>query len=227
MAEAVPKKHPVEQEATQDRGVHSPQFETLEQHRETNTFGMWVFLLTELMLFGGLFTAYILYRYAYSTGFTEGSRLLEVDLGAINTAVLITSSLTMALSVHFAQLGSRRMVALFLTLTLLFGLAFLGIKGLEYYHHYLGHNVPGISWSYQGPNPSAVMMFFVLYFIMTGLHAFHLIIACGLVFVMLVRFGILKGLKRDSTPIELVGLYWHFVDIVWIFLFPLLYLIHP
>ncbi len=205
----------------------SSQFATLEQQHETRTFGMWVFLMTELMLFGGLFTTYILYRYAYPAGFVEGSHHLEVNLGAINTAVLLTSSLTMALSVHFGQLGNRKAIVLFLVLTLFLGLVFLGIKGLEYYHHYLDQNVPGIHWSFEDANANSVQMFFVLYFVMTGLHALHLIIGCLLVTLMLIQVVIGRIGAVYWSPLELTGLYWHFVDIIWIFLLPLLYLIHP
>lgn len=216
-------------EARRDRPTEilAPHFSNLEQQHEANTFGMWVFLLTELLLFGGLFTAYILYRYVYQAGFAEGSSHLEAALGAINTAVLITSSLTMALAVRFAQTGRRKILALFLVLTLAFGLAFLGIKGVEYYHHYVDQNVPGIHWNLSSPNGNAVQLFFILYFVMTGLHAVHLIIGTVLVVILLVLTSLGRITQVNWTPAELVGLYWHFVDIVWIFLFPLLYLIKP
>lgn len=214
-----------EREQVARPAVLSPQFDSLEQQHATRTFGMWVFLMTELMLFGGLFTAYTFYRFAYPGAVAEASRHLEVNLGAINTAVLIVSSLMMALAVHSAQMGQRRTLALSLVLTLLLGLAFLGIKGLEYYHHFLDKQVPGIAWDYLGPNSAKAQLFFLLYFVMTGLHALHLIIGCGLVVAMLVQTWIGRISAIYYTPVELAGLYWHFVDIIWIFLFPLLYLI--
>lgn len=203
----------------------SPQFENLEQQHETHVFGMWVFLMTELMLFGALFTMYAAYRFVYPAGFAEASGHLESALGAVNTGVLILSSLMMALAVQSAQIGSRKGAAIFLVLTMLLGTSFMGIKALEYAHHFQEQLVPGLGFHYEGQNANVVQLFMMLYFAMTGLHAIHLMIGIALVGIML--FSVLR--RRISsdywTLLELTGLYWHFVDIVWIFLFPLLYLI--
>lgn len=203
-----------------------PQTDAVQQH-ETRTLGMWVFLMTELMLFGGLFVAYTAYRYFYPEAFATGSSHLNATLGAINTGVLILSSLTMALAVHSAQVGRRRALMLCLGLTMLFGLVFMGIKGVEYYAHYTEQLAPGINFAFEGPQARGVQLFLFLYFAMTGLHAVHLTIGIGLVFLMSIFSWRGSVTQLNWTPVELTGLYWHFVDIVWVFLFPLLYLIHP
>ncbi len=205
----------------------SPQFETVEQQHETRTFGVWVFLLTELMLFGGLFTMYTAYRFVYPAGFAEGSSHLEATLGAINTAVLIISSLMMALSIQSLQIKSRRGAMLFLALTMLFGIIFMVIKGIEYYHHYVDNLIPGVAFQYNGSSAHSVELFMMLYFAMTGLHAIHLTIGIVLVGAMLLFTWRGRVSPEYWTPVEMTGLYWHFVDIIWVFLFPLLYLIHP
>lgn len=201
------------------------QFADLEQQRETATFGMWVFLVTELLLFGALFTVYTVYRTGAPEGFADASRHLETNFGAINTAVLISSSFMMATAVRGAQTGGRKRLVGGLLLTILLGLVFLFIKGFEYYHHYEDHKVPGLVFDYTGPYAPAAKLFFFLYFGMTGLHALHMMIGLGLVTFMLAQAWRNKFSVDYHTPVELVGLYWHFVDIVWIFLFPLLYLI--
>jgi cytochrome c oxidase subunit III len=178
----------------------------VERRRDTQIFGMWVFLATELMLFGGLFTAYSVYRTLYPAGFAQGGRHLDVVLGAINTVVLLISSLTMSLG---AQSGQRR----WLMITALLGLVFMAIKGAEYYKHFADGMVPGLAWSYSGLDSAQVQLFFLSYFGLTGLHSLHLMI--GIVAVLIaavVRAGL-----------ELVSLYWHFVDLVWIVVFTLLY----
>ena len=205
--------------------AHQHQFDDAEQQYEASALGMWVFLVTEIMFFGGLFTAYVAYRSAYPGAFGAASDHLDLTLGAINTAVLIGSSLTMALAVHSSQVGKRGPLTIFLLLTMLLGSVFLGIKAVEYadkFHHGL---VPGPHFTFAGPEANHAQLFFSLYFAMTGLHAVHMIIGLGVLAVLVLqarkgRFG-----TRYHTPIELAGLYWHFVDIVWIFLFPLLYLI--
>jgi cytochrome c oxidase subunit 3 len=201
------------------------QFDDLEQQREASSLGMWVFLITEIMFFGGLFTGYAVYRNAYPEAFAEASRHLGVVLGAINTAVLICSSLTMALAVHAAQLGRRKVLVTFLLLTIVLGSVFLGIKVVEYSHKFHEHLVPGLDFRFEGPRAPQAQLFFSFYFAMTGMHALHMIIGIGLLSV-LVRLS-WRG-RFSATyywPVELTGLYWHFVDIVWIYLFPLLYLI--
>jgi cytochrome c oxidase subunit 3 len=201
------------------------QFDDLTQQYEASRLGMWAFLLTEVMFFGGLFVGYTVYRTAYPGGFMAGSQHLDITLGTLNTAVLISSSLTMALAVHAAQVGRRQILVRCLLLTMLLGLTFLGIKGYEYVHKYHQGLVPGIRFSAAGPHATEMEVFLVLYFVMTGLHALHMIIGLGLLAVLVVLAG--RGVLSAEyhTPVEAIGLYWHFVDIVWIFLYPLLYLI--
>ena len=202
------------------------QFDDLEQQHESSSFGMWVFLATEVMFFGGLFTAYILYRTFYLTAFEAGSRLLDVKIGAANTAVLLCSSLTMALGVRSAQLGKKKLLVTFLVLTLLLGLAFIGIKlGLEWRHDYLEGFAPGVNWTFHGPDSRHLELFFCFYFFLTGIHALHMVIGVGILTVLIIMAGRGRFSPQRYNPVEVSGLYWHFVDIVWIFLYPLLYLI--
>ena len=212
--------------------VHSPlqaPYRDLEHQRETATLGMFVFLLTELMMFGGLFCAYLVYRTLYLPSFLEASRHMDLTIGAVNTAVLICSSLTMVLGVQAAQQGRRKAIVMWMVLTMLFGGVFLALKGVEYHHHWAMHEVPGINFDFSSAVPlvevGKVQLFFALYFIMTGLHALHMLIGLGL--VTWVTIAAHKGRYSPAyhNPVENVGLYWHFVDIVWIYLFPLLYLI--
>ena len=201
------------------------QFDSLEQQKESSTLGMWLFLVTEIMFFGGLFTAYVVYRRTFQGVFAAASHHLDVTLGAINTAVLIFSSLTVALAIWSAQMNRRKGIVFFLVLTILLGGVFLGIKTVEYSHKFHDNLVPGPNFHFDGPSPEKAEIFFSLYFIMTGLHALHMIIGMG-VLAALIRPA-WKG-RYDASyynPLECTGLYWHFVDIVWIFLFPLLYLL--
>ena len=212
------------------RGQHHPalqhHFEDMDQQFEAAGLGMWVFLVTEIMFFGGLFMAYIVYRTWYPEAFAEGSRHLDITLGAVNTAILIASSLTMAMAVWAGQQGSRKWQLIYLSLTLLFGFGFLGIKAVEYAEKFRDHLVPGPNFQWHGAaNPANVQMFYSLYFALTGLHALHMVIGAGLIVVLMVMAARGRFTREWSTPIEVGGLYWHFVDIVWIFLFPLLYLI--
>jgi cytochrome c oxidase subunit III len=206
------------------------QFEEIEQQRDAGTFGIWIFLATEILFFGGLFTTYIQYRAQYFPGFVSGSHLLERNLGAIMTFVLLGSSFTMALSVHSVRTGRRKLLILFLILTILLGIAFLGIKFTEYYGKWHEHLVPGFNWNptaeqMAGAPPQHVEMFICFYFFMTGLHALHMIVGIGLLSVMAILAWLGKITTEHYNRIEVSGLYWHFVDIVWIYLFPLLYLI--
>lgn len=206
------------------------QFEDMEQQREADSLGMWVFLVTEIMFFGGLFATYIVYRSLYLHSFEIGSRLLKVDFGATNTAVLIASSLTMALSIHAAHSGKKKsQQIMFLALTLVLGVLFLFLKfNFEWRADYAEHLIPGFGfiirpeWGAAGPH---VPMFFLFYFFMTGLHALHMIIGCGILVVLMFMARRNRFNSEYYAPLEVTGLYWHFVDIVWIFLFPLLYLI--
>ena len=210
------------------RGRHSAlahHFESLDQQKEAATLGMWVFLVTEVLFFGGLFAGYAIYRTWYPDAFAAASRELDIVLGSINTVVLITSSLTMALAVHAAQTGERRLVLWLLLATMALGATFLGIKGVEYYHKFAEHHVPGPAFSFEPEHFSQAQIFFSFYFMMTGLHALHMVIGLGIMIVMLWWTWNGTITVEYANPIEISGLYWHFVDIVWIFLFPLLYLI--
>jgi cytochrome c oxidase subunit III len=210
------------------RGRHptlAHHFESLDQQKEAAMLGMWVFLVTEVLFFGGLFAAYAIYRSWYPEAFAAASHELDIVLGSVNTVVLITSSLTMALAVHAAQTGERRLVLWLLMATMALGATFLGIKGVEYYHKFAEHHVPGPAFSFEPEHFSHAQIFFSLYFVMTGLHALHMIIGLGIMTVMLWWSWNGTITAEYASPIEISGLYWHFVDIVWIFLFPLLYLI--
>ena len=230
------------------------QFQTLEQQKESATLGMWIFLVTEVLFFGGMFLTYTINRHYFFTAFGIGSNTLDITLGTVNTIVLIMSSFTMAMAVWSAQTGKKKLVPLFLILTLSLGCVFLGIKFVEYKQKFEHHLIPGHNFdiTYRSSHPAPVddpeemalekqevdralasdpdanshaQLYFSLYFAMTGLHALHMIVGAGLI-IWLIK-GALGGrfTPHYNTPVEIVGLYWHFVDIVWIYLFPLLYLI--
>jgi len=227
---------------------HRHHFETEEQQREAGSFGMWLFLLTEIMFFGGMFFAYLLYRNWYNPAFVAASNQLNVGEGAANTAILIASGFFMALGVWAAEVRKQKLLVIFLVLTTIFGFAFLGVKADEYHEKYEKHHIPGASFDiseFVNPpldakgKPTQVPMapdmaqktqiFFFLYFAMTGMHALHMIIGLGILFWLIWRAQRGEFSVGYVAPIENFGLYWHFVDIVWLFLFPLLYLInrHP
>lgn len=209
--------------------AHSPDlkhhFATMTQQMEASVMGMWVFLITEIMFFGGMFAGYMIYRYLYYSAWLAGSEHMDFWWGTINTLVLLCSSLTMAMAVRAAQLGQQKAIVVFLLITVLFGLAFLGIKGIEYYGHWHHHEFPGLNWAWDGPNPERVALFFSFYWAMTGFHALHMVIGVGLVSVIAYQAGKGRYSPEYYNPVEVTGLYWHFVDIVWIYLYPLLYLI--
>ncbi len=209
--------------------AHNPHlqhhFYSMEQQLEASTLGMWVFLVTEVMFFGGMFMVYIVYRLMYPQAFILGSNHLNVPLGAANTGVLICSSLTMVLAVRAAQLGSRRGQIVNLILTMLLGCTFLVIKYFEYAEKFHHHLVPGPHFDPTLPLGAQQQLFFSLYFMLTGVHAAHMIVGLGIMTVMLIMALRGKFTAEYYTPVEISGLYWHFVDIVWIFLFPLLYLL--
>src|SRR5258708_1032108 len=200
-------------------------FEDLGQQKEAATLGMWVFLVTEILFFGGLFLTYLVYRSWYPGAFAAASHEMVIWAGTLNTAVLITSSLTMALAVRAAQMAAPRPLIWLLLATMALGCVFLGVKAFEYRTEFIEHHVPGPGFQFEGPYLRQAQIFFSLYFVMTGLHALHMIIGLGIMAVML--WWSIRGTitPEYASPIEISGLYWHFVDIVWIFLFPLLYLI--
>ena len=217
-------------------GALKEQFDDLDQQHEASSLGMWIFLATEVMFFGGLFAAYTIFRNLYYPGFVAGSHLLEVKFGATNTAVLICSSLTMAMAVRSAQLGRRKALIVYLLCTMALGLAFLGIKFyFEWYHDYLEGIMPGVHfapspellahWAKVHAAPEHVEMLMYFYFVMTGVHALHMIVGVGILSVLVIMSFQGKFGPDRFSAVEMSGLYWHFVDIIWIFLFPLLYLL--
>jgi cytochrome c oxidase subunit III len=204
------------------------QFDTEAQQKDASTLGMWIFLITEVMFFGGLFLAYTIYRGAYPEIFAIASGSLNVYIGAANTAVLLCSSFTMVLAVRAASLGARKALIVFLILTMILGTVFLCVKAYEWNEKFQEHHVPGTTFHFEEVSASeqgTAQMFFALYFAMTGLHALHMVIGTGLLIYILL--GARKGQYSPAywTPVDVAGLYWHFVDIIWIFLFPLLYLV--
>jgi cytochrome c oxidase subunit 3 len=230
LAETVAVEHEVHHPALQHH------FENLEQQREAGTLGMWVFLVTEIMFFGGMFFAYTLYRSQYGLAFASASNHLDWKLGAFNTAVLIFSSFTMAYAVYSVQIGKQRRLIISLIVTIILGLTFLGVKAVEYHEKYTDHLIPGklipgheFDPSHvhllPGASPQNVEIFYWIYFAMTGMHAVHMVVGVGLLSVIL--FFSIRGRYDPEyhNPVEVSGLYWHFVDLIWIFLFPLLYLL--
>lgn len=202
------------------------QFDDPGQQQLAATLGMWTFLATEVLFFGGMFISYAVYRHWYSDVWAAASRELDMLLGAINTGVLLTSSLTMALAVHAAQTGRQKALIRNLSLTMLFGTVFLGIKAYEYLHKWHEHHVPGAHFQWEQASPAGpAELFFTFYFTMTGVHALHMVVGIGVLTVLIVQAGRGRFHEDYYTPVENTGLYWHFVDIVWVFLFPLLYLI--
>jgi cytochrome c oxidase subunit III len=231
-------------------GEHPPylrhHFENTAQQADAAGFAMWLFLLTEVMFFGGMFTAYLIYRNWYYPAFVAASHQLNIFWGTLNTAVLITSSFTMAMGVWCAEVRKQSGLVLCLVLTFILGLGFLGIKTIEYKEKIEKHHVPGFHYSLQSfldpasdpeiyneyhDKPLALDMarhtevYFSLYFAMTGMHALHMIIGIALLGYMIIRARAGAYTTGHVTFVENFGLYWHFVDIIWIFLFPLLYLI--
>ncbi len=199
-------------------------FEDFDQQNETHTLGMWAFLASEVLFFGAVFVAFALYRGRYPEAFAAASNELNVPLGTLNTIVLIGSSLTMALAVRAGQLGRRLATVHYLAATIGFTLIFFAVKAVEYSHKFEHHLVPGPNFTDHFALPQS-QLFFSFYFAMTGLHALHMVIGLGVMLWFGWRAWRGKFTAQYNTPIEMLGLYWHFVDLVWIFLFPMLYLI--
>ena len=206
-------------------GALAHQFDDLEQQLDCSTLGMWIFLITEIMFFGGLFTGYAIYRSTYPEAFAQASHHLDLTLGGINTVILIGSSLTMAFAVRAAQLGSNKSAVNYMVATLILGLAFLVIKSFEYHHKYVEHLIPGPGFHLEGPMARQIELMFCFYFAMTGMHALHMVVGAGLLIYFIMKARANTYSPEYYGPVEIMGLYWHFVDIVWIFLFPLLYLV--
>ena len=200
-------------------------FADMEQQQQAATMGMWVFLITEIMFFGGMFLAYMVYRYMYYAAFVAGSQAMDFWYGTINTIVLICSSLTMALAVRASQVGQRKALVALLIVTMLFGCAFMGIKAIEYTSHFHEHQLPGRFYRFEAVQLPGASMYWSLYFLMTGLHGLHVLV--GMTVLSVILYRTIHGYYSSHyyLGIELAGLYWHLVDLIWIFLFPLLYLI--
>jgi len=201
------------------------QFDSLEQQKESSTLGMWLFLVQEILFFGGLFMCYLLYRWRDPDAFQAGSYTLSIALGSFNTMVLIASSLTMAMAVHSAQTDKQKALLNYLLVTGALGLTFLVVKYFEYSAKWEHHLIPGAHFHFEGPVGGRAEMFFSLYFAMTGMHALHMIVGVGVLSWIYLRARRGEFGSNYYNPVECFGLYWHFVDIVWIFLFPMLYLI--
>lgn len=205
--------------------VLAEHFHNLEQQRHAASIGMWVFLATEVLFIGALLTAYLVTRLAYPEGFATGSQLTHIWLGTTNTALLITSSFTMATAVRAAEHDHQTLLRWALFITAMLGVAFLAVKGYEYHKEWQEGLVPGLNFTYGGEHPRQVELFYWMYFVLTGYHALHLTVGIGIVYTQWAmavsgRFG-----SRRFMPVEVAGLYWSFVDIVWLFLYPMFYLI--
>lgn len=200
------------------------QFDDAEQQEKISVFGIWVFLSTEVLFFGGLFLAYIVYRVSYPAAFDRGVSLTVHLLGSMDAAILLASSLTMALALRAIQDGHQVALRALLVVTIVLGMSFLALKGLEYSEHISDHLLPGSDFNRNLPRQ--VEMFFLLYFLMTGLHAVHMSVGIGLLVVMLIMACKGKFSADYYNPVEVCALYWSFVDIVWIWLYPLFYVIH-
>jgi cytochrome c oxidase subunit III len=205
--------------------THADHFASAAHEQQAAQLGMWLFLVSELLLFGGMFTAYAVFRTFFPQAFIEGSRHLDVLLGTVNTVVLLTSSFTVASAVHFARESKGRAAGVMLGLSLLLALVFLVLKGSEYLHHFHTRALPGRYYALEGLTLHGASMFFTLYFFATGLHAIHVLI--GMAVLGWLTVGAFQGRfhSRRYVPVELGGMYWHLVDLVWIFLYPLLYLV--
>lgn len=200
-------------------------FSDANQQLESARLGMWLFLLTEILLFGGLFCFYAIYRAWYPEMFVNAHQYLDVTMGAVNTVVLITSSVTMALAIRSIQLNRKKATVTLLVVTIILAAVFLVIKYFEYSHKFHLGQLPGKFYTFDGIEGSNPHVFFSVYFLMTGLHGIHVLGGIGVISWLVARTNRGDFSSEYYTPVELTGLYWHLVDLIWIFLFPLLYLI--
>jgi cytochrome c oxidase subunit 3 len=200
-------------------------FPDLERQAHAARLGMWLFLATEVLLFTALFAAYSVYRYLFHETFADASRHIETWIGVVNTVVLVTSSFTVALGLHRATKGDGRGTALFFGISVLLALTFLGFKALEYSHHFQEGQLPGRYYTYAEVTGPGASLFFSLYFLITGLHGIHVVIGMTVLTVIGIRAARGAYDAEYHVPVELAGLYWHLVDLIWIFVFPLIYLI--
>jgi cytochrome c oxidase subunit 3 len=199
-------------------------FESLEKQGQAQRLGMWLFLATEILLFTALFAAYGVYRYLYAEAFSEASRGLETWMGGVNTFVLVTSSFTVAMGLDAVAKGNGKRTGVLFGLSIAMGLVFMALKGVEYRHHFLHAELPGRLYGGHIAG-SGGSMFFALYFLITGLHALHVVIGMTVLGVIGARAWLGKYDAQHHVPVELAGLYWHLVDLIWIFVFPLIYLV--
>lgn len=210
---------------THDNSQVQHHFVDAEQQLDSAKMGMWIFLVTEILFFGGLFLAYIVYRVSYPELYSAASEYLDTLMGSINTVVLIGSSVSVAFAIRSAQLNQKKKIIINLAITLLLATVFMVIKYFEYTHKFHLGIFPGQFYTFEGIDHPQAPIFFSIYYMMTGLHGLHVVIGMGLMVWLIVKAS--KGRFSSSyyNPVEVVGLYWHLVDIIWIFLFPLLYLI--
>ena len=201
------------------------QYDDAVQQREAATLGMWLFLSTEIMFFGVLFASYTICRILYPDGFAEAGRHTDMLLGTIETAVLLTSSSLIAISLRAIKLGQRRACTWLLLGTAALGTAFLVIHGFEYYSEYTEHLIPGINFNQPGPHAHAMELFFCLYYFITGFHSAHVIVGVLLITTLAVRVARGAFSTEQHNTLELAALYWHLVDIVWVFVYPVIYLV--
>jgi cytochrome c oxidase subunit 3 len=202
-----------------------PPYSDREQHAVANHLGMWTFIATEILFFGGLFASYSVYRHAYPDAFKLGSEGLEFWIGTLNTGVLLTSSLCMALADLAVKAGARGALKWNLLATWVLGALFIALKFYEYHTAATEHHVPGAHFHFEGPHAPQVELFMFLYFAMTGLHAAHMLVGLtAITWLLWLNHRRRLGPERDA-PVGMVALYWHYVDCVWIFLYPLLYLV--
>jgi len=202
-----------------------PQFDDARQQREAATIGMWLFIATEILFFGGMFLGYTAYRFKYGQAFADASKHTLIAFGGTNTAVLLISSTVMAFAVRSASHNQRRLLTTLLLLTASLGALFLAIKGCEYAREIHEGLLPGRNFHIDAADPRHAELFFYIYWLMTGVHALHVTIGVVLITLFAFRAWLWNAFENHDTPVELLGLYWHFVDIVWVFLFPLIYLI--
>ena len=200
-------------------------FDSAEQEFDSIKTGMWLFLASEIMMFGALFVGALLFHTLHPAAFSEGASHLDWRMGAINTFFLLTSGLTMGLAVIAAQHGQQSKVRMFLILSIMFAAGFLVVKTIEYSAKIEHGTLPGRLWHGHGFTDPFSHIFFGLYFVMTGLHGLHVLIGMGLMTFAFIRSTKVQFTRSYFTPIEMVAIYWALVDLVWVFLFPLLYLI--
>jgi len=206
-----------------ESSAFAPQYASIPHRDHTAELGMWVFIATEVLLFGGLILAYLVYRHAFPQGFAEASRHTEIVIGTANTAVLLTSSFLVAWAVEIFSPDTARITTWLLMGAACLGLAFIALKGVEYSKEFGEHLVPGIDFQFAGPRGNSIQLFFIFYFVATAVHALHMLIGIGLL-IALAMICRKAPTTRHHTALHSAALYWHFVDVVWIFLFALIYL---